>query len=241
VLILFGDAESEQLSSDGRNYYKIVEGKKYVVANSLPNFQRIPFLDYGERVPELYAQVGKFPEKLVQQIKGIKGGSYTHYLRNRLCGVELKVPITANSQDRISLDAASGAFPLYSLNTNQAQKVIQANYYSTLDYQRGDYRKFSADLKLASGSEAQVGMEASDGAVLIKPAGPISPMNIIFEARINGSTMRSRLTYTPNAVGELIALRPLDWTSSMNQIVVERFTGLDGTLLDRLLIPAQPY
>jgi len=240
VLILVGDAETSQVSSGEKNYYQFQDGKKYVVANALPNFQHIPFLDYQGRVPELYAQAGQLPEKLVQQIRGIANGSYKRYLRTMLSGVLLDVPLTLNAQDRISSEATNGANPFYSLQTSQTEKVAQVDYYSIIDFQQGDYRRFTTNLQLAAGTEALIGLDADNGSILIKPAGPIRPVNIKYETRLGGQVKQAQLTYTPPTVGDFISVRPLDWNTPLGQIVVERLTGINGTVLERVLIPAQP-
>jgi hypothetical protein len=240
VLMLAGDAETSQVSTGEKNYYKIQNGKKYVVANALSNFQRIPFIDSLEHAPELYTQIGRLPSKLVQQIKGAANGSYKHYMRNKLSGVQLSVPVSLNAQDQISIDTVSEANPFYRIQTSQSVKVSNIDYFSAIDLQKGDFRRFTVNLQLATGTEALIGMDADNGSILLKPVGPVKPLNIYLETRLSGQVKKARLVYTPSTTTDVISLRPLDWSMPLGQVVIERLTAVNGTVLERILIPSQP-
>ncbi len=239
LIILAGEAETEQVASGVNAYYKQQSGKKWVVANGLPNFQRIPFIDFQGRPPELYAQIGRLPGSLALQVRGRKNGQYTHHLRTPLSAVQITSPIIDQALDQISVLSANSATPLYILQTSQPVKSARVNVYSALDLEKGDYRRFEADLQLANGSEAKMGFQ-HDGGILLQPAGATKPIGITIETRLNNILHRSQMKYTPVNAGELIILRPLDWTAQLNQIVIERLTGLGGTVIDRNLMPAVP-
>lgn len=240
ILLLVGDAETEQVSGNGQEYFRVQDGKKYVVVNAIPNFQRIPLLDVEEPLPEIYAQIGSLPNILHHRIRGRAVGNYNFYLRNPLNAVRIKAPVKVNDIDQLKLTRAAEPRPLCYLSTSQIAKVVELDYLTIIDQQRGDYRRFTASLQMASGAEAVCGMEPVGNSILLQPAGAVQPLNVTFESRLKMVTKRSRLTVIPQAPGELITLRPVDWSTPQGDIVVERLTGIGGTLLERKVKPAQP-
>lgn len=241
ALIIFGgDAETVELKGDGADYYKYTGTQRGVVAGAIPGFSRIPLFDADPRSGELYAQRGYPTHKFEMTVRGKQtpGGSkrFQYAMRTRRNSLALDSPIAANSNDHISLTGTRSSAPLLETTTEEAAKVGRVTYSVLLDDHGREARAIEADLGMARGATARIGASPRAAAgFVIENAGPMRPLNLTFTTVENNQARRSVLRLGADSANRVLRIRPQDWLSPHNTLVVERLESLDGGVLNRTI------
>lgn len=235
ILILFGDAETDQLTSDGLNYYKKTGAKRYPVPNGIPGASRIPLLDFTGQLPELYAFNGKLGKNITLQLNGKKNGSFKQMLRSLSNAISVESPIALNAVDTIRVADAHTPKPVLSLTSSQQSKTSKISYGVTLDPKGRDYRRFDIDLQVSKGVTSRLTASPRGGSIEIESGGSVKPVKVAVEMVVNNQLKKVSFTHTPSSSNEVIRIRPKDLTSSLNKLVIERLSSLGGTVVNRII------
>jgi hypothetical protein len=232
VILLAGDAESSQITGDGRKFYKRIGRNKRVVSNGIPGMARIPFLDAASDVPELYARTNRLPRTLNIDLRGKKRGKYTQLIRTDTNAVSVENPVVAGAQDRILVTGANTGKPILALETSQAAKKAKIKYSVILDPRGRDNRTFEVDVGQAKQQTARVYAAPRGGSFVVAQAGRAQPFNLKLKTVVNRQVKMSTLRLAP-AAGEVLRVRPQDWSSSLDNLVIETLSSLEGSVIGR--------
>jgi hypothetical protein len=95
-------------------------------------------------------------------------------------------------------------------------------------------RAYDVDLQLVSGDIARV-MPRGPG-LLVTQAGPARPFDVRIRSAVRGDVQESKVTLTPGAVGETVALLPERADMPHGPLVVERWSSVEGGVLGRSVV-----
>jgi len=204
LLILGGDGETEQLSSDGKQFYRVANGQRTgLEKDGIPGLARMPFFDHGDNAPELFAQIGALPNMLAQSVRGMRAGTYRHLLASGSSIVSFETPVAAQARDRMHFDELRSGRPMLQLETSQAPKLGKVVFTAGGDEQR----TFAADLQLAVGVAARIGFSSDPETLIVAPSGHARPLTITMRAGRGAVARTGSITVTPSEAGEVIQVR----------------------------------
>lgn len=263
ILILAGDASSEQLSSGSQKFYSGTGRNRKVVANGIPGMARMPHLfSPGPRVvpggvtagvragalaglatavlgrkdlPELYFKRGMFPEALQMDLIGNKKGRYDQLMATRHGLIHVDSPVASGARDTLRLERANTPRSLLDIKTSEAQKKANIVISNMLDGRGKDQRQYEFALPLAKGDAAHAGMALRGESLIVKAGGKSQKIDIKINNVINGRKAAATVSLTP-AAGEVLRIRPKDFSSLRGEMVVESLSSLDGGVLKRNLV-----
>jgi uncharacterized protein with LGFP repeats len=231
LIILGGDAEADQVTADGATFYDKSRGTRSIVPGSAPGLARVPLLDTIGPLPELYARHGRAPEKLKIDVRGRKQGSYRHGLRTATHAVTVDTPVAANDADTILLVNGNTAAPTVEINTTSAGKTARVETAAADESTSRTSLSYSVDLGLATGAIARV-MPRGLG-LLVTQAGPPKPFDVRIRSSAKGGIRESKVSLTPGAAGETLAVHPERSDAPHGPLVIERWSSASGGVIDR--------
>lgn len=245
IIALAGDAEAAELKGDGADYYRPSGAGRDILPGAIPEFSRVPYLVTGRHgLPELYAQRGYPSHKFEMTVRGkpTPGGSNSFQcgLRTAKNSLLLDSPIAANSSDRLSVTGTRSSSPLFEAATDEEAKVGRVVYSVLMDDHGRDARAVETNLGMARGVKARVGAEPRAAGFVVENAGPARPLSLTFTTVENGQARRSVLSLGAQAARGVLRLRPKDWVSPHNEMVVERLDSLDSGVVSRTVERVRP-
>jgi hypothetical protein len=211
LVLLSGDAEMEQIASHGRELHRKLGGRRYLAAHAPPGLIRVPRLQASPS-SQVYAQRGPLPEDLELHIKGTKarGGRFALCVGTHHGEVRIDAAIDRGALDTVALrEIRTSALHLH-LSTTMPGKLASVACRIHRDPRGHVPRGMALDVPLARGDAAIVRADGPGGAMVVRPAGPPRPMDVI-----------------------------LDWSALGSEIIVERLAGVDGAVLARQVMRGQ--
>jgi len=229
LIVLGGDARTAQLSAGDRHLYRTKGSRRLgVVADGIPGLARIPLFDASEPAPELYAQHGELPDSLRHQIATDTTGRYQQMFAAPKNILQVDSVIEAGGMDTLTFEEIRSARPVLHVETSEEAKTARVRYASL-----GEQLYFAADLHLAQEAAAQMTLSNDLRSLVIVPAGPAKPVAIeMRRGRESDEAARVRITVTPEA-GAILQVRPSDWNEPKREVLVERLSGIQGSVLSR--------
>jgi hypothetical protein len=248
LIFLGGDAEIEDLKADSGSFYTTTDAGRGIVPNAIPGLARIPILDYEGRIPELYAQRGRLPNKLELSVSSLKdittstsqNGGFHLGMRLPQNAITLDSPIAPNSHDRIEVTETRSTHPLLTVNTEEATKAAKVKYAVFLDKQGRNGWSLEMDWSLAQGVTARLNAAPDGLNFVVENAGPARPIDLRLVTIENSRPTRSMLTLPVEATQGIIRLKPEDLVSPHGNLVIERLGSFNGSVLERLIERMHP-
>ena len=236
ILLLAGDAESEEINSDGKSYYKKVNGVRHITSNGIRGFSRVPLFDMKGKIPELYAQRGTFPNRMELKLKGTRNGDATNLIRSASNAISLNIPTKTTTRDVLTMNGLQSSRPEIRYETNEKNKQIGVNYAVLKDRANRPIRHYQLNLGVTKDEPAMLRAAQAGSGLEIKMSGTIQPIKVIMRHIENAKIVSSKFTYTPKAAGEILRIKPQDALSSASPLTIERMNTFDGKILEKKLI-----
>ena len=70
---------------------------------------------------------------------------------------------------------------------------------------------------------------------MVSPVGAKEPIKIIIETKVGKEIKRKTITHDPIPTGEALMVRPQDWKSSLNEIVISHLSSINGGVIKRVI------
>jgi hypothetical protein len=238
TLMIFGDAETQTLSVDGKPYMEKINGKKTIYFADFPDFSLIPIAAAnGASQPSLFAGKRVFPNKIDMELKGRRTGSYRKFIQTKNCMIDLKSPIARMAKDVISVDSLQSPRPLVSLKTTQNSKTSDLEYMIVADPKGRSGIKYKITLPQEKNIIKRVGVARRGGALEIETGGSQSPISIGLEIGSGENVKKSFIrNITPLASDKAIRIRPCYWDSPVGDVLLERLSAFNGGVLEKKII-----
>ena len=235
ILVLGGDADTDQITADGATFYRPNRGGgRDIPPGAIPGFGRLPLLDMLGPLPELYAKRGRPPAELKVDVRGRKQGRYRHGFRTGRYAVTADSPVGGGETDAIIIHAANSPVPTVELKTSNPAKRARVATAVTDERTGRTELAYDVDVQLVSDGVARV-MPRGPG-LLVTQAGPPQPFDVRIRSAVRGDVRESRVTLTPGAAGETLALLPEHADTPHGPLVVERWTSAGGGVLGRSVV-----
>lgn len=240
LILLAGDAEMHQVASDGRELYRKVGGRRYLVRDAIPGLLRVPRFD-AARSSQIYAQRGPLPDRLDLHVRGTRarGGRFGLHLAAPRFDIHIEAPLGRAAIDRIALRGLRSAAPRVTVETSARSQMARVWIRLHRDQHGRPPRALGLDLPLAARSPAVVQVDARGGALRFRPAGPPRPVAVSLEVLAGTERRRAALRLLPAAAGEALRVWPRDWRAPDGDIVIERLEDLDGPITSRQVTRAR--
>jgi hypothetical protein len=148
--------------------------------------------------------------------------------------IALTCPTKRNEADELKVSASRSDRPILEINSKGSQKKVNVHYAVLLDRHGRDYRRFSVKMQAAKNQPARVTASTRGGSIYVAQTGRAVPIEVNLEAVVGKQTKKTKLKFTPHAAGEVIRIRPTDWSSSIKKIVIDRMSSLSGGVLGRI-------
>ena len=233
-----GDAETQQITADGVQFYRVAsDGTRSIAPGAVPGLARIPLLDMAGTVPELFAKRGTMPAKLEVWTLGRKQGRYQQGMRTSRHAMSLDSPAAANESDGLALIDGNTPAPVFELTTKNKGKTAR------VETAVGDERtgrttlNYSVDLNVASNGKALLAPRGRG--LLITPTGPSRPFEVRIRSTVRGGTHASKVTLTPQGAGETMAIHPQDADAPHGPLVVEQWSSPEGGVVSSSVVQPQ--
>ncbi len=237
ALILFGDAETRQVSTGDRRFYRFDGDERIgVEKDGIPGMLRVPLFDAAANAPELWTFVDKVPPRVMLDVAGTANGRYQQHVKSKSNAFTVDSPVAASGRDAITLDKLDTPVPMVTLETSESAKTARVAC-TALGAAPADHRQFAFDLQMAGGAPARVGI-TEDGAAYIAATGPAKPVMVELQLGLGATAKKGRLRLEPQS-GEVLRLRPTDWASPQGEIVIERLQSIGGSVVSRTTRPGQ--
>ncbi len=211
ILLVAGDAETEQVAAGDSKLYREREGKRRVVVNGVPGMARFPLLQAHPSLSDLHMQRGRVSEDLKIDLKGVRNGQYQHHLAAGRSTIELKNQVTAGARDTLRLLTPSGAMPSLTFETSQAVKSGLLTYNVLKDLRGRSQRSFSVSLQQAAGQSAIAGLSPYGDEVVIRQVGPVKPFDLTLTRVVNNRQVKSVVRNISAATDDVVTIRPENW------------------------------
>lgn len=248
LIILAGDAQTEQLQANGANFYTGTESGREIKPNAIPQLARIPFLNYGGQVPELYARRGSLPNDLGLTVQGqAPAGAPPDHERNLRLGIRtarntvvVEGPIAESKRDKIELTETYSAHPLLTAATEEEAKAVKVNYAICGNRPGHSGWGIETELGVAREAKARLCAEPNNLGCIIENAGPERPCHLKLVTFENGQPNQSIISLPPEARRGVVRLRPEDLVSPHGNVVVERLSSIGGKVIEQFVERFQP-
>lgn len=239
LFLLAGDAEMEQVASSGRELYRQVLGRQYLVRDAIPGLLRVPRFDAAPS-SQLHAQRGPLPDELDLHIRGTRarGGRYVLHLAAPRFDIHIDAPLARAERDRISLRGLRSGAPRVVVETSARCKLAQVWIRVHRDQHGRPPRALGVDLPLAARGAAAVQVDPRGGALCFRPSGPPRPATVTLEVPASGRPHAVLHHVLAMDTGEALRVWPRDWRAPDGDVVIERLGDLDGPVLGRAVIRA---
>lgn len=233
VLILAGDAETDQITADGSTFYRRTKGRgsKQIVPNAIDGMARLPLLDFDGPPTELYARRGATAGTLQLDLKATGKGAYRQGLRTATAGAVVESPVAQGGRDTVTL-RADEAVPAVELTTNEAEKQATVGFAAATDGHERAPTRYTVAIGVVKGETARIQAEP-DGGVAIQPTGKPRPLTVELATVEAGKLQKRTIEVAPESPGEAIAIRPEQTGRPLAGLNLERLAGLGGPVIQR--------
>lgn len=239
ILLVAGDAETEQVSAGAQHLYGERDGKRRIVANGIPGMVRYPLQQANRRVNDMHMQRGRTAENLSVALVGTKEGRYRHGFATGRAAIEVDNEVSPGARDKLEVRDVQRATPTLSLTTSQRLKTGRVKYHVLHDPSGRGQRGFEVTLQQARDEAALAGICSHGEALVVRPSGPLKPFDVTLTRMENGRVVRSMLRgVQPSATGEVIRLAPQRWGVADTDVRVEHRSSLDGAAIKSTLARA---
>jgi hypothetical protein len=226
LVILAGDADAEQLTADGQNLYgPSAGGFRTIAAGGANGWLRLPVFDHAEATaPQLFAKSGAPSGRLDLTLRGRRAGSYRQYLRTPREAILLEAPSEVAQTDTVRV-RQEGLDTRVEVDTTGRARAATVGLGSIADPGRGVALGAAVSIGLAPGQRAVVAGTRGRPGIVVLPAGPARPLEVVLERATAGVPQRVAVTVAAGVAGEGVTVRPADAASPLGQMEVTRVTA----------------
>lgn len=234
ILIIAGDAATDQVSVGGNDLYGSAQAPRQVKRGH--PLVPVAVLDV-DNPPTILGSAKRLTTQLELELRGKKQGSYQHAALLGSAGFSLVNPIAAAARDSLRVEDPDSAFPMLSLDVDSATKAAVLNYFVARDPTNRPARSFSLSLQQAKGDIARIGIDARGGALMVSPGGAPKPidieMSVVEAGKLRKGVLRGVM---PTSGTEALRVVPEDWANPQGNFAIERLSSLAGGVLERKLM-----
>lgn len=233
LMIILGDAESEQISSYKSNFYDYPNGQKRQRIGGIKGLAKIPIFDGPDESLELYSMEGKPPKSLEFKFNGVKNGHYAQVLGTYNNTLKIEAPIKLNEKDYIHIEGAHTSRPSVGIKTSGEAKNIRLSYETSKDIKKKENILYNIDFHASKG-ESIVGIDSLSGCLIISQAGP--PKQILIEKVFMKDNVKTKLklSLNPSIENEIIKIQELEFDNFKNKVLIEKTNPNTGKIIDRI-------